>query len=110
MGKIRMIIDCDTGVDDALAIAYILANRQIDLIGITAFFFGGVFISTFIQDADPAAVTEIIAIGSRQFRVESLFYCLLAFSHAVAGICRGAGNLYSDMCRDDCLNRVLLHS
>ena len=62
-----------------------------ELIGITAFFFGGVFISTFIQDADPAAVTEIIAIGSRQFRVESLFYCLLAFSHAVAGICRGAG-------------------
>ena len=62
-----------------------------ELIGIVLFFFGGFFISTFIKDADPEAVTEIIAIGARQCRVESLFFFLLAFSHAVAGICRGAG-------------------
>ena len=62
-----------------------------ELIGILLFFFGGVFISAFIRDADPEAVTEIIAIGARQCRVESLFFFLLAFSHAVAGICRGAG-------------------
>lgn len=70
----------------------ILASVAIaELIGIAVFFFGGFFISTFITDADPAAVAEIIAIGSRQFRTEALFYCLLAFSHAVAGVCRGAG-------------------
>ena len=62
-----------------------------EVIGVVLFFFGGVFISAFIKDADPEAVTEIIAIGARQCRVESLFFFLLAFSHAVAGICRGAG-------------------
>ncbi|MBQ1632472.1 MAG: MATE family efflux transporter [Clostridia bacterium] len=62
-----------------------------EIIGIVLFFFGGFFISTFINDADPEAVAEIIAIGARQCRVESLFFFLLAFSHAVAGICRGAG-------------------
>ena len=62
-----------------------------EIVGIVLFFFGGHFISTFITDADPAAVSEIIAIGARQCRVESLFFFLLAFSHAVAGVCRGAG-------------------
>lgn len=62
-----------------------------EAIGLVVFFFGGTFISAFITDKDPVAVAEIIAIGVRQFRVESLFYFLLAFSHAVAGICRGAG-------------------
>ena len=62
-----------------------------ELIGVILFFFGSFFISTFITDADPSAVAEIIAIGARQCRVESLFFFLLAFSHAVAGICRGAG-------------------
>lgn len=62
-----------------------------ELIGIVLFFFGGFFISTFITDTDPDAVAQIIAIGARQCRVESLFFFLLAFSHAVAGICRGAG-------------------
>ena len=62
-----------------------------EIVGIVLFFFGGFFISTFITDQDPAAVQEIIAIGARQCRVESLFFFLLAFSHSIAGICRGAG-------------------
>lgn len=62
-----------------------------ELIGVVVFFFGGFFISTFINNEDPSAMAEIIAIGSQQFRLEALFYFLLAFSHAVAGICRGAG-------------------
>ena len=33
--NIKMIIDCDTGVDDALAISYILSNPNIDLLGVT---------------------------------------------------------------------------
>ena len=38
MTKTKMIIDCDTGVDDALAITWILANPQIELLGVTAVF------------------------------------------------------------------------
>ena len=33
----------------------------------------------------------MIEIGVQQCRIEAFFYCLLAFSHCVAGICRGAG-------------------
>jgi putative MATE family efflux protein len=62
-----------------------------EIVGIVLFFFGGFFISTFIQDADPDAVAEIIAIGAKQCRLEALFFFLLAFSHSIAGICRGAG-------------------
>lgn len=35
--------------------------------------------------------SEVIGLGVRQARTESLFYFLLAFSHCIAGICRGAG-------------------
>lgn len=34
---------------------------------------------------------QVIAYGVLQARTASLFYCLLAFSHAVAGVMRGAG-------------------
>lgn len=34
---------------------------------------------------------QVIEIGTMQARTISLFYCLLAFSHCVAGILRGAG-------------------
>ena len=33
----------------------------------------------------------VIELGTRQARTIALFYCLLAFSHAVAAVCRGAG-------------------
>ena len=33
----------------------------------------------------------VIELGTRQCRTVCLFYCLLAFSHAVASVCRGAG-------------------
>ncbi len=89
-----------------------------EAVGIVLFFFGDTFISFFIRGSDTsltvkltalilrqfdvkplsffsgddtAAVAQILAIGLKQCRVESLFFFLLAFSHAVAGICRGAG-------------------
>lgn len=34
---------------------------------------------------------EVVAFGTRQARVESLFYCMLALAHCIAGIMRGAG-------------------
>lgn len=42
-------------------------------------------ISTFNQ------TPEVIAYGTMQARTVTLFYCLLAFSHCIAGILRGAG-------------------
>lgn len=34
----KMILDVDTGIDDALAIAYAIGKEEIDLIGITTVF------------------------------------------------------------------------
>ena len=44
--------------------------------------------------SDDPAVTEL---GTKQARIESLFFCLLAFSHAVAAVCRGAGKVFVPM-------------
>lgn len=62
-----------------------------ELIGIFMFFFGGTFIASFVSDEDAAAVAQIVRIGRWQFRTEALFFFLLAYSHIIAGICRGAG-------------------
>lgn len=40
---------------------------------------------------------EVIALGTQQARIEAFFYCLLAFSHAVASVCRGAGKAFVPM-------------
>ncbi len=40
---------------------------------------------------------EVVALGVRQMRTISLFFCLLAFSHAVAAVCRGAGKAFVPM-------------
>lgn len=55
------------------------------IIGVVYYIFAPVFISLF--DKSP----EVIAYGVTQARTVTLFYCLLAFSHSVAAICRGAG-------------------
>ena len=34
---------------------------------------------------------NVVHITVAQSRIENLFFCLLAYSHAVAGVCRGAG-------------------
>ncbi len=56
-----------------------------ELIGVVVFLFGDRFIRLF--NGDPA----VVSIGRTQCRIESLFFCMLALSHTVAGICRGAG-------------------
>ena len=56
-----------------------------ELIGLVIWLLAPVFIGLF--DKNP----EVIALGTRQARIEAFFYCLLAFSHAVASVCRGAG-------------------
>ena len=56
-----------------------------ETIGIIMFLFVPSLIKMF--NADP----EVVRLGTRQGRTEALFYFLLAFSHIIAGICRGAG-------------------
>jgi len=54
-------------------------------IGILMYLAAPQLISLFNTDPD------VIAIGAQQFRTEALFYCVLAYSHSVASVCRGAG-------------------
>lgn len=62
-----------------------------ELIGIGIFLAAPWLMKLFTEDP------EVIAIGVRQARTEALFYCLLAFSHAVAAVCRGAGKAFVPM-------------
>jgi len=56
-----------------------------ELVGITIYTFAPIFISLFSKEP------EVIRYGVLQCRTESMFYFLLAFSHCIAGIMRGAG-------------------
>lgn len=55
------------------------------LVGIIFFIFAPTLVGLFNKEP------EVIAFGTNQARIISLFYFLLAFSHALAGILRGAG-------------------
>ena len=55
------------------------------VIGLIFYIFAPQLIGLF--DSTP----EVVAFGVRQARTTSLFFGLLAFSHAVAAVCRGAG-------------------
>ena len=56
-----------------------------ELIGVVVFIFAPQLIAAF--DTSP----DVIAYGVDKARTSVLFYCLLAFSHAMASILRGAG-------------------
>lgn len=56
-----------------------------ELIGIFGFVFAPNLISIF--NSSP----EVVDFGTRYMRITSLFFCLLAFSHCIAGVVRGAG-------------------
>ena len=62
-----------------------------ELVGIVFFITAPLLVELFSDDPD------VIAAGVRQARIESLFYCLLSFSHAVAAVCRGAGKAFVPM-------------
>jgi putative MATE family efflux protein len=63
-----------------------------ELIGAMIWIFAPALIGLFSQDPG------VVAAGVLQARTESLFYCLLAFSHGVAAVCRGAGRSVVPMC------------
>lgn len=52
----------------------------------------GIFISSEREGAE-----QIIGYGVTQMRIEAFFFCLLAFSHCVAGVCRGSGRAFVAM-------------
>ena len=71
------------GILSALALA--------ELIGIVYFFAAPGLFSLFDRSA------EVISFGVSQARTVALFYFLLAFSHSIAAVCRGAGKAFVPM-------------
>ena len=69
------------GVGFAIACSCIMA----ELIGICSYIFAPKLIAIFND------TPEVIAFGSQHTRTMCLFYCMLAFSHCMAAIMRGAG-------------------
>ena len=62
-----------------------------ELVGVLIYIFAPQLIGMFDDNM------EVIRLGVQQARTASLFYCLLAFSHAVAAVCRGAGKAFVPM-------------
>ena len=76
-----------TGARFGIITAVILA----ELVGVMIYFAAPHLIAMFDDSA------TVIELGVRQARTASLFYFLLAFSHAVAAVCRGAGKAFVPM-------------
>ena len=62
-----------------------------EIIGVIIFFGAPLFIGAFNSSS------EVVSIGVKQCHTQAFFFCLLAFSHCVAGICRGAGRAFVPM-------------
>ena len=60
-------------------------NDGAEFVGLFIYHFSPVLVAAFNRDP------QVIAIGTAQAHTITLFYFLLAFSHCVAGILRGAG-------------------
>ncbi|MBQ9814279.1 MAG: MATE family efflux transporter [Lachnospiraceae bacterium] len=69
----------------------ITAVVMAEIIGLIFYFLAPFLIALF----DPTP--EVVAMGVTQARTEALFYCMLAFSHTVAAVCRGAGKAFVPM-------------
>ena len=63
-----------------------------EAIGVCCYIFAPQLIGLFDQ------TPGVIALGVQQARTVALFYCLLAFSHSIAAVCRGAGKAFVPMC------------
>lgn len=62
-----------------------------ELVGVVCYLFAPQLIGLF--DDNPG----VIELGTMQARTVALFFCLLAFSHSVAAVCRGAGKAFVPM-------------
>lgn len=59
-----------------------------EVIGVIIYLAAPYLVAMFDKEKTP----EVIELGVRQMHTASLFYCLLAYSHCVASVCRGAGH------------------
>ncbi len=66
-------------------IGTLISAGAAEVIGVITIVFAPILLRMFSNDP------EVLAIGATQARTESLFYFMLATSHALAGIYRGAG-------------------
>ncbi len=62
-----------------------------EAIGVLVYIFAPYLISMFDSTA------AVVDFGVQQARTVTLFYCLLALSHAIAAVCRGAGKAFVPM-------------
>ena len=67
-----------------------------ETIGLVIWLFAPKLIGFFVNDS-PDIVKQVVEYGTNQARIEAFFYCLLAFSHSVAAVCRGAGKAFVPM-------------
>ena len=72
-------------VKKGAVIGSVISVSCAEFIGLMVFLFAPVFLRMFSSEP------EVLLIGATQARTESLFYCLLALNHCLAGIYRGAG-------------------
>lgn len=63
-----------------------------EAIGVCYYLFAPQLIGLFDQ------TSGVISFGVQQARTVALFYFLLAFSHSIAAVCRGAGRAFVPMC------------
>ena len=69
------------GIRQGITISVIMA----EIFGIFVFFFAPWLVGLFSQDPN------VVVYGVQQAKIEALFFCLLAITHACAGTLRGAG-------------------
>ena len=62
-----------------------------EIIGVTMYLLAPQLVALF------SPTPEVVELGTRQMRTTALFFCLLAYSHAIASICRGAGKVFVPM-------------
>lgn len=69
----------------------VAAVLMAELIGVLCYIFAPQLIGLFDSNA------EVIRLGTMQARTVSLFFFLLAYSHSIAAVCRGAGKAFVPM-------------
>ena len=72
-------------VKKGVRFAVICSVSMAELIGVASYLLAPQLISIFNDSP------EVVAYGAAHMRTICLFYCLLALSHCIAGILRGAG-------------------
>lgn len=83
-------------VKKGVAFGIVCSTIAAECIGIVSYLFAPQLIGIFNNSP------QVVDYGARHMRIICLFYCLLAFSHCIAGIMRGAGRasvpMYTMLC------------